>query len=162
MKNLIPRKPTPSTGKQRLLTPLMLLIKATKRRLHHVWSSRKRRRRVRRGKALATTCSISKIRIIRMRSNPGTQEGNKHKKLTCPINLTPRVVKRTKLQVTKIHSKPLRCCKARHQEPVCRSKATRWEEKPLCHWKQEIQETTKETAVVWWEGGTPTTPSEER
>ena len=105
MKNLKTRKPTLSTGKLQSLTPSMPKIKAKRRRLYHEWKWSRKRRRVRRRETLATTSShLSQIRINRMKSNLGNLEGDKHRKLTCPISLTLRIEKRTKLLITAILS----------------------------------------------------------
>ena len=105
MKNSKTRKPTLSTGKLQSLTPSMPKIKAKRRRLYHEWKWSRKRRRVRRREMLATISShLSQIRINRMKSNLGNLEGDKHRKLTCPISLTLRKEKRTKLLITAILS----------------------------------------------------------
>ena len=103
MKNSKARKPTLSTEKLQSLTPSMPKIKAKRRRLYHEWKWSRKRRRVRKREMLATTSSHQfQIRINRMKSNLGNLEGDKHRKLTCPISLTLRIEKRTKLLITAV------------------------------------------------------------
>ena len=103
-----------SIEKLQSLTPSMPSIKATRRNLLELWSSRKRRKRVqRRRKLLTMTCF--KIRIARMKSNLGTQGGKTLRKPTSSINFMPQVQKRTKLFIIPIISRfPLPCPLPQH------------------------------------------------
>ena len=80
MNLLIARHPKLRIRKLKSLMPLMKLTKTTRRKQllnEHARSLRKRRRKVKRRRNLALTCS--KLRINRKRCHLGNLEGAKHR-----------------------------------------------------------------------------------